>query len=282
MHHVGIIGYPLGHSISPIFQQAAFDHYRLDATYERWETPEDQLKSRVESLRLEENRGANVTVPYKEQVIPFLDGLRGDAAAINAVNVIFKEGGSLLGTNTDVYGFLHALEVDGHFDPRGKRVVVIGAGGVARAVVYALLKAGASRVTVANRGAERAHKLLGDLRRFVSTGQEAAVVTLDKDSVAPILRDCHLLVNCTSLGMKGSQERDTPLPEDLIPPGALAYDLVYNPTETVFLKEARAAGARTLGGLPMLVYQGAASFELWTGREAPIDIMLESARQALR
>lgn len=282
MHHVGIIGYPLGHSISPVFQQAAFDYHKLDARYERWETPEDQLKPRVESLRLEQNWGANVTVPYKERVIPFLDGLRGDAAAINAVNVIFKEGGSLLGTNTDVDGFLHALEVDGQFDPRGKCVVVVGAGGVARAVVYGLLKAGAASVTVANRGAERSQKLLSDLRRFASIGQEAAAVTLDKKSVAPLLRDCNLLVNCTSLGMKGSQEKETPLSKDLIPPGALVYDLVYNPTETVFLKQATAAGARTLGGLPMLVYQGAASFELWTGRKAPIDIMFEAARQALR
>lgn len=282
MHHVGIIGFPLGHSISPVFQQAAFDYYKLDAKYERWETPEDQLKSRVESLRLEENRGANVTVPYKERVIPFLDGLRGDAAAVNAVNAVFKEGGSLLGTNTDVYGFLHALEVDGQFDPRGKRVVVIGAGGVARAVVFALLKAAATRVTIANRGAERARKLLSDLRRFASSGQEVAAVTLDEKSLVPVLKDCDLLVNCTSLGMKGSQEKETPLSKDLVPPGALVYDLVYNPLETVFLKEARAAGARTLGGLPMLVYQGAASFELWTGKKAPIDIMFEAARQALR
>ncbi|MBI4331758.1 MAG: shikimate dehydrogenase [Chloroflexi bacterium] len=281
MNYIGIIGYPLSHSVSPVFQQAALDYHRLDARYVVWETREDRLEDTVRKIRREENWGANVTVPHKERVIPFLDSLDGDAPAVGAVNVIYKRGEKLLGTNTDVYGFLQAVEQVGKFTPGGKRAVVLGAGGAARAVVYALIKSRVAFLAVANRSPLRAESLLGDLGRFAGKGQEVMSVVLQDAVLEPVLRGCDLLVNCTSLGMKGSQQDQMPLIPGLIPKDALVYDLVYNPAETLFLREARKAGARTLGGLPMLVYQGAAAFELWTGKKAPVDIMFEAARSAL-
>lgn len=282
MYYIGIIGYPLSHSISPVFQQAALDYYKLDARYVMWETKEDHLESSVRNIRREENWGANVTVPYKERVIRFLDSLHGDAIAVGAVNVIYKKTTNLLGGNTDVHGFLHALERDGKFTPAGKRAVVLGSGGAARAVVYGLVKSGVAFIAVANRSPSRAETLVNDAARFVKKGQEITSLALEESSLRPLLNGCDLLVNCTSLGMKGAQETKMPLSKRLIPKNALVYDLVYNPAETFFLKEAREAGARTLGGLPMLVYQGAAAFELWTGKKAPVDIMFEAARKALK
>lgn len=283
MKYIGLIGYPLSHSISPAFQQAALDHYKLDAHYVLWEIGENQLKRTVDNIRREENLGANVTVPYKENVIPFLDGLEGDAAAVGAVNVIAKKEGRLEGYNTDVYGFLQALTRDGRFDPEGKRCVVLGAGGVARAAFYALVKSGAAFVGVANRSLPRAESLLKDLARFLKKEQKARAVGLEESRLVSLLREADLVVNCTSVGMKGSAvEKEMPIKRELIPERAMIYDLVYNPAETPFLKEARSIGSRTLGGLPMLVYQGAASFELWTGKKAPVGIMFEAARRALK
>ncbi len=281
MHYLGLIGYPLGHSVSAVFQQAALDYYQLEARYLVWETAPEQVKSVVQDLRRDDHWGANVTVPYKETVIPFLDGLTGEAADMGAVNVIYKRGARLLGTNTDVYGFLHALSQDGGFNPDGKKAVILGAGGAARAVVYGLVRSKAASVVIANRNLARAEALLTDIRPFLGAGQQARTALLAESELQPFLTGCDLIVNCTSLGMKGAQVGQTPLSGNAIPRGALVFDVVYNPPETLFLRQARAAGARILGGLPMLVYQGAAAFEIWTDKKAPVDIMLSAAREAL-
>ena len=138
--YIGLIGYPLKHSVSPYFQQAALDYYQLDVRYEAWETTPAELADIVKNLRKPQNLGANVTVPYKEAVLPLLDEVDGLANSIGAVNTIVKEDDKLLGFNTDAYGFIEALDKEGHFDPEGKRVVLLGAGGVARAVSFVLLQ----------------------------------------------------------------------------------------------------------------------------------------------
>jgi len=276
---VGLIGYPLKHSVSPAFQQAAFSHLGLDIRYEAWETERRDLRTTLEGMRDPSKLGANVTVPYKELVLPLLDDVSRDAHRIGAVNTIVNRGGMLAGFNTDGPGFLKALLQDGAFVPREKRAVLLGAGGAARAVGFALLEAGVSSLTIVNRTPERAEALAAALN---APGVGTVALPWADERVETALKGCDLLVNCTSVGLKGSSaEGQSPLEGSLIPRHALVYDLVYNPVETPLLAAARRVGARVLGGLPMLVYQGAASFELWTGKPAPVDIMMNAAKRAL-
>ncbi|MEE9203257.1 MAG: shikimate dehydrogenase [Dehalococcoidia bacterium] len=153
---VAILGFPLRHSLSPVFQQAAFDHYGLDMQYQAWEVPPEGLKETVSRLKGTKVMGANVTVPHKEAVIPLMDEVEDTAREMGAVNTIVKRDGSLVGHNTDVSGFLRALHDEGGFDPAGRAALLVGAGGVARAVGFGLLKAGVSRLVIVNRSPERA------------------------------------------------------------------------------------------------------------------------------
>lgn len=280
MKRIGVIGYPLGHSLSPAFQQAALDHLGLDARYEAWETPPERLAETLEAMRSPDCLGANVTIPHKEAVIPLLNDSDELSRQVGAVNTIVNRAGALHGYNTDVIGFLRALKEDAAFDPAGQRALVLGAGGAARAVVLALSREGAAAITVINRTYARASALAGDLRRYGSASLTALPHAYA--SLAAALLGCRLLVNCTSVGMAGTASgKASPLPAELIPSGILVFDLVYSPPETRLMATARKRGARVLGGLPMLVYQGAASFELWAGLAAPLDIMREAAHKAL-
>jgi shikimate dehydrogenase len=283
--YVGLIGYPLGHSVSPAFQQAAIDHYGLDMRYERWETPPDQVPAFVETLRSGDRVGSNVTVPHKQAVVPLLDALDAAAAAIGAVNTIVRQvDGRLVGYNTDCTGFVRALREQAGFDPAGANVLLLGAGGAARAVVYALLKAEATTLGVANRTPARAEALTESFARLAAE-QAAALYTVEEDTphFDEALRQANLVVNATSIGMwHGPAEGRSPLEGRTLRPGMLVYDLVYNPEQTPLLIQAQQAGCPTLGGLAMLVYQGAEAFELWTGKPAPIDVMFAAARRALR
>lgn len=283
--HIGLIGYPLEHSLSPDFQQAALDHYSLDIRYEKWETRFEELPSVINRLRQSQNLGANVTVPYKESVLPLIDEVDGLAREIGAVNTITKKDNKLIGFNTDAYGFIHALQDDTSFNPVEKRALILGAGGAARAVSFALLREGASYLAISNRTSARTKALVGSLIAYCTPrGLQTEVVSVPLQDVElrEVAHNCQLIVNCTTMGMKySSDERQSPLAVDAIAKDVLVYDLVYNPFETPLLRMAKAAGAKIIGGLSMLVYQGAASFKLWTGREAPIDIMYTTARQAL-
>ncbi len=276
---VGIIGYPLGHSVSPAFQQAAFDALGIAARYEAWETPPERLAERVARLREPAMLGANVTVPYKQDVLALLDDIEPLARRIGAVNTIVNAAGRLVGYNTDSAGFLRALQEEGGFDPRERRALLLGAGGAARAVAFALAEAGAKGIAIANRTPGRAEALA---REIASLEVETEVIPWEVEPIGALLWYCHLVVNCTSIGTAhGPTEGLSPLAAGLIPPAILVCDLVYNPLLTPLLKEAQHAGARILGGLPMLIHQGAAAFQLWTGRQPPEDVMLAAARKAL-
>ena len=276
---VGLIGYPLGHTISPAFQQAAFDHHSLPVKYHAWPTHPDLLEKKVHSLRGGEYLGANVTVPHKERVAGLVDRLDAAAAAIGAVNTIVRENGSLAGYNTDAYGFVTSLRVTGGFDPRGKRAVILGAGGAARAAVFALAEEGVRSLVIANRTLERAESLAASVGGTVC---EVAAVPLGGAGLERAAADADLIVNSTSVGMQGGDAGSvSPLRAQLIPASALVYDMVYNPAQTPLLEEAAEAGAACLGGLPMLVYQGAGAFERWTGLDAPVQVMFEAAEEAL-
>ncbi|HJX69837.1 MAG TPA: shikimate dehydrogenase [Dehalococcoidia bacterium] len=288
--YIGLIGYPLQHSISPYFQQAALDYYQLDIRYELWETSLAQVQDAVNNLRKPQNLGANVTVPYKETVLPLLDEVNDLARLIGAVNTVVKRDNKLVGFNTDAHGFMEALNREGHFNPEGKRVVILGAGGVARAVSFALVQERVVSLAITDGIFERARALAENLVRYI---EEASLKSKDLEpditafqwqslSSAETFDNCDLIVHCTTIGMKhSSQEGQSPLSIEVIPKGVLVYDLVYTPWPTPLLQLAQKAGADILGGLPMLVYQGAASFELWMGRKAPIDIMFAEAREIL-
>jgi shikimate dehydrogenase len=288
--YIGLIGYPLKHSISPYFQQAALDYYRLDIRYEAWETGPAQLQDIVNDLRKPQNVGANVTAPHKEAVLPLLDEVDDLASSVGAINTIVKKDDRLLGFNTDAYGFIEALDKEGHFDPTGKRVVILGAGGVARAVGFVLVQRKVASLAITDGIFERASALAENLVRHIK-GASPISKDLEPDviafqwqslSVAKIFDHCDLIVHCTTIGMKhSSQEEQSPLSLEVIPRNVLVYDLVYNPRLTPLLRLAQKAGANLLGGLPMLVYQGAASFKLWTGKEAPVDIMFNKAKEIL-
>lgn len=265
---LGIIGSPVAHSLSPAIQGAALRAAGLDATYERWETPLGALPARVAALRERDCLGANVTIPHKQAVLPLLDEVAPLAAAIGAVNTIVNDGGRLTGHNTDGGGFVAALEEAG-FAPAGKRFLLAGAGGAARGIAFALRDAGAASIAIANRTPERAEAL--------AAAVGAGAVPFD---APPAGYDC--AVNCTSAGMHGSGAEDAlPFDPAAADAGTFAVDIVYAPEETPLLRAAREAGLPALGGLPMLIHQGALAFALWTGRPAPLDAMREAARAAL-
>jgi len=265
--------------VSPTLQQAALDHYDLPVRYHLWPVPPDGLKAGVEKLRGEDYLGANVTIPHKERVIGHLDDLDSVAGRIGAVNTIVKECGRLVGYNTDVSGFVRAMREMAGFEAEGKSALVLGAGGAARAAAFGLVGEGIASLTIANRPFEQARSLARDLRES-TTGVRAARMT--RAALTKLSASIDLIVNCTPIGMlHGPAEGCSPLDAELIRPGVLVYDVVYTPAETPLLRYASEAGASTLGGLPMLVFQGAASFELWTGKKAPVEVMFRAARESL-
>ena len=274
----GIFGYPLDHSISPDFQQAAFDHLGLPLRYRLWPTPPERLAAAVGGLSGNEYIGANVTVPHKEAVLGMVDRVDGWARSIGAVNTIAKEDNRLVGYNTDADGLVRSLRNEASFDPPGRSALILGAGGAARATAFALAREGLASLVIANRTVERATRLAEHVGDIVETRG----IRLDPEALGSAAGEADLIVNCTSVGMAhGTAEGVSPINAEFIPAGALVFDVVYNPAETPLLAEAKRAGARTLAGLAMLIYQGAAAFELWTGRPAPVDVMFAAGRRAL-
>ena len=233
--------------------------------------------TRSKRLRADDHLGANVTIPHKELIREYLDGLDPWAEAVGAVNTIVKEDGRLVGRNTDGYGFLRSLEERGGFSPEGRSVLLLGAGGAARAAVFALAERGAATVLIANRTVERGDALAGDVR-----GRSLDARSIPVGEAREAAGRVDLIVNATSMGMEpGPNAGLSPLGSREINPGSLVYDMVYTPQQTPLMDEALKAGAKVLGGLWMLVYQGAAAFEMWTSREAPVDLMYEAGLRAL-
>ena len=288
---VGVLGYPVEHSLSPAMQNAAFAHLGLDWAYVPLPVAPDCLGDAVRGLRALGFAGANVTLPHKERALAFLDDLAPEARALGAVNTVVNQGGRLVGHNTDAAGFLAALAEVGCV-PR--HAVVLGAGGAARAVVYALVQAGAA-VTVANRTPERAAALLAavaaaggrELSRasavpaMPASHSAVGVCALDAPDLERALARADLLVNTTPVGMWPEVD-ESPLPSGVVLlSGLTVFDLIYNPLETTLLRQARACGARSVGGLGMLVHQGALAFGLWTGLAAPVEVMRQAALEGL-
>ena len=278
---LGVIGHPISHSISPAFQQAALDAAGVDARFEAWETPPERLAARIQSMRTGDILGASVTIPHKEAAVALMDDVTGAAEAVGAVNCVVVSNGRLIGHNTDGLGFIAALRECAGFSPAGKRVLLIGAGGAARALAHALVDVdgGLATLTIANRTLCRAEALIHEIG---GAATQVTAIGLGEDELAGPTASADLIVNSTSLGMTtGDGSMCSPIPKDLIPASALVNDIVYSPPETPLLVAARERGASVLGGLPMLIYQGAAAFELWTGRPAPVEVMFRAGEAAL-
>ncbi len=274
----GIIGYPVKHSLSPLMHNAAFKILEVDAVYKLFPLKEEDLKIFFDDLRETTNPifGLNVTVPYKEKVISYLDSLAPLAKRVGAVNtIVITQDRKLIGYNTDAPGFLaHLAEL--HFDLKNKRITVLGAGGSARALIAAMcfIPDRPQSIRIYNRTTARAEALLKDIGERVDTSIVEVVHCIDDLNIE--LAD--LLINTTSLGLK---ENDACLvDESLLHSNILVYDLIYNPKETLLLKMAKAKGAQTANGLGMLFYQGVLSFQHWAGVQIQ-DKVKNKMREAL-
>jgi shikimate dehydrogenase len=271
MRHAGLIGDPVAHSLSPIMHNAAFRALGIDASYELWQTDAGNIDARIARVRLEDVLGANVTVPHKQAVMARMDEVSDTARQIGAVNTIVKTGAGLRGDNTDAFGFRRSIEM-AYPDLSPKRAIVLGAGGASRAVIVALQEMRLEHIVLSNRTEARAQSL----------GAEFGVEVIPWDSVAErAFPGADLVVNATALGWHDEMPIDeTAL--DRLPEGALVMDLTYR--ETPLLRAAKGRGHHALDGLGMLIHQGARSFELWLGQEAPVEVMRDAvlAEQARR
>ncbi|MFN3689438.1 MAG: shikimate dehydrogenase [Fimbriimonadales bacterium] len=267
----GVLGCPVRHSLSPAMHNAAFRALGLNWVYLAFETPPESLPMAVAGMRGLGIRGLNLTVPHKEAVIPLLDTLTDTARRIGAVNTLFWDKGQLVGDNTDAEGFLRALRESG-VEPAGQTVLILGAGGAARAVAYALASLGC-RLILANRTLERA--------RALAEAFHAQATPMHQESLRKIVPAVNGIVNCTALGMTPNTETTPPVDWELVPETAWICDLVYRPLRTRLLREAESRGLKTIDGLGMLIHQGALAFERWTGQPAPLEAMRQSAEAQL-
>ncbi len=266
---VGVLGWPLEHTLSPVIHNAAFRSLGLDWIYFAWPVPPERLGAALEGLRALGAMGANVTMPHKETVLGLLDEVSGDALAIGAVNTVERLGEALVGHNTDIDGFSQFLTQEAGCDPVGRNALVLGSGGAARAVVKALADLGAAGVTVAARNPTKS----SELELLYPEGVTPATWSEAGDAAA----NSDIIVNATPLGMNGEDA----LPGATFNRHQVVVDLVYRPPTTRLVERARAAGAGAWGGLGMLLGQAAASFRIWTGQEAPLDTMSAAALRAI-
>jgi shikimate dehydrogenase len=267
---VVLIGHPVAHSLSGAMQQAAFDSVGIDARYELWDRAPIALGDAIEEVRGNDFLGANVTIPHKERVVPMIDKLTEEAQATGAVNTLTREGRRLVGHNTDVPGFVAALDKLVGRQKMPRQAVVLGAGGGARAVVYGLIRAGFQRVIVFNRHLHRAEGLVRYFARSASH-MDLKAMPWHESIIESELAKTKVLINATSIGLTAEV---SPVPAEVITGDLLVLDLIYNRTR--LLRDAEAAGAVAMDGEIMLLHQGAAAFALWTGKPAPLEVMSEA------
>jgi len=270
---VGLFGYPVEHTLSPYMHNAAFESLGLDYCYLPFRVIPEAIKEAVSAIKALNMRGVNITIPHKEAIIPYLDELDREAELIGAVNTVLHEGGRLIGYNTDGRGFIRSLKEEGGIIPRGMGAMIIGAGGAARAIAFSLAIEGVKKIFINDIIAEKAKELSSALSS--KTPSEAVYIKDLKEGIGEV----DILINATPQGMKKADP--LPIPSELLLKRLIVYDIVYNPPETPLLKEARAKGAKAIGGIGMLLYQGAISFKIWTGQDPPIEVMREAIQKRI-
>lgn len=274
---VVLIGHPVAHSLSGVLQQAAFDALGIEAVYEPMDRPLIELPEAIAGLRGDDFLGANITVPFKERVVPMVDRTTEEAHATGAVDTITREGSKLIGHNTDVQGFKPAIEALVGKQRLPKAAVVLGAGGGARAAVYGLITSGFQHVIVFNRHLHRGEALVKHFSRSAAHMELKAKPWHESVLEAELSRT-KVLVNASSVGR---DPEETPIPKELLPPDLFVMDLLYTPKQTRLLREAAAQGAQaTANGDVMLLHQSAAAFRLWTGQQAPMELLAERLEAA--
>jgi len=276
---VGLIGFPVKHSVSPAMHNAAFKKLRLDWEYELFEVEPKDLKEALGGMRALHIAGFNVTIPHKETIVTLLDEVTKVARIIGAVNTVVNQEGKLVGYNTDGAGFIDSLKADAKINPKGKKVVLLGAGGACRAISVMLAEAEAKEITITDTIAAKAEELANYVGAYFET--ECVPAKPASQTLQKAIDKADILVNTTPVGMHPKVEQ-SPLDKKIkLTPHLLVYDIVYNPAETALIKQAKAAGCKTCSGLGMLVRQGALAFTIWTGKEAPVDTMFAAAKSAL-
>ncbi|PIE36204.1 shikimate dehydrogenase [candidate division KSB3 bacterium] len=271
---VGVFGHPVAENPTIVMQEAAFRACELNWRYLTIEVLPEDLGDAFKGLRAMNMQGINLTIPHKVEVLKYLDEVAPDAALMGAVNTVRRDGDRLIGENTDGKGFLRSLRDDAQVDPSGKRVVILGAGGAARAIGVELALAGTSHITIVNRSVERGQELVNLLNDKTQTA--AAVVEWNSSYKIPPETD--VLVNATSIGLFPDIEAKPDISYESLTSEMVVCDVIPNPPRTPFLQEAESRGAATLDGLGMLVYQGAIGFTMWTGVEAPVQVMHQSLK----
>ena len=273
---VGVLGQPIAENPTIVMIEAAFKAKGLNWRYQNFEVSADDLAGAITGIRALGLKGTNLTIPHKIAVLDYLDEIAPDAALIGAVNTVRREGDKLIGENTDGKGFLRSLHEDANLEPAGKKVVILGAGGAARAISVELALAGASQITVVNRSQSRGQQLVDHLNE--KTAVFANFVSWASEVSIP--EDTDILVNATSIGLYPDIDDKPNIKYDHITASMLVCDVIPNPPRTPFLREAAVLGAQTLDGLGMLVYQGAIGFTMWTGVEAPVEVMHRALAEA--
>ncbi|WP_373892872.1 shikimate dehydrogenase [Virgibacillus natechei] len=269
MYQFALIGYPIKHSLSPWIHENFLHKANLEGEYSIYEiSPDDSFPAGLKRLKDDHMDGFNVTVPYKEKIIPFLDDIDEDAAKIGAVNTVVNQNGRWIGYNTDGVGYLRSLESkfpDLHSD-KSKRILLIGAGGATRGIYYALVQAGFLHIDITNRTTEKA----AEIAKLKNDATTTTILPLDQAEA--LLHVYDVIIQTTSVGMKPSQEKVIFHVQQLKSP-SIVSDIIYQPLETKLLKQARDAGAHVHFGHTMLLYQAQYAFEVWTGRKVPIGDM---------
>ncbi len=265
----GVFGFPVDENPTVVMMEAAFRELGLAWTYLTLKVPPESLGEGIAGIRAMGFRGLNLTIPHKGAVLRHLDEVDEGARIMGAVNTVYRKGDLLAGTNTDGKGFLRSLTEDAHINPSGKKALIFGAGGAARAVAVELALAGASSIVIVNRDEGRGRELV----RLVRENSTATAEYRSWEKAVAIPVDTDIVVNATSIGLFPDTEAIPGVDFDTIRKGMIVCDVIPNPPRTRFLAEAEKRGAVTLDGLGMLVYQGAIAFKLWTGRDAPIAVM---------
>jgi shikimate dehydrogenase len=273
---VGVFGHPVAENPTIVMQEAAFQKMGLDWRYLTIEVYPQDLATAMSGLRAMNMRGINLTIPHKVEVLKYLDKIAPDAALIGAVNTVRVENKMLIGENTDGKGFLHSVREDAQIDPRGKKMVILGAGGAARAISVESALAGARKITIVNRTVERGRKLVD----LINTKTQASAEFVEWNLTYPIPADTDILVNATSIGLFPDINSKPDINYNTITAKMVVCDVIPNPPYTGFLKEAEKKGAKILDGLGMLVYQGAIGFKMWTGQDAPVETMHQALKEA--
>ncbi|MBI5379723.1 MAG: shikimate dehydrogenase [Nitrospirae bacterium] len=276
---LGIFGYPVAHTLSPAMHNAALEALGIEACYLPFEVASADLPGAIEGIRSLGLLGVNLTIPHKEAALPLMDALSEEAARVGAVNTVEVRENKLVGHNTDGLGFVRFLREDQGLSLDGRRVLALGAGGAGRAISFACAGEHATQIVIANRSKERGERLAADLRRAYPKIR-ISVAPLTPEALDGVFRSgIDLIVQTTPMGMR--PEDPAPIPPELIEPHHVVCDIVYLPEETPLLQAARLRGASLVGGLGMLLHQGALAFELWTGRPAPLPVMREALQNEL-